>query len=220
MRLCLALALTALCLSLADAHRFGGFGGPGGRMSSFGRGFYKFLRSHWTFHQLKCAVKDSEGEDVMSFPWYARLFECEEGTSCEVGPLEVSKWGEKYNVTFCNSVDEDGNLMVLRGACLITYTDDDSVAVDDTNGYDFCTGGPLDVEYNGRPAEAFYPEFDSFGCGSGGRRWKKTNMSTTTTTTSAPEVEGEAGEGAEEGQAGGEEEKPEVPAGPEGNVPE
>lgn len=63
----------------------------------------------------------------------------------------------------------------LRGACLIQYTDNGTVALDDTYGMDFCTTGPLSTEYNARPVDAFYPNFDDFGTGFFGpwRWWRE-----------------------------------------------
>ena len=113
-------ALLLLCLGLcvlgASAHPWGwrqrsrGWGGWGW---SWWHRIRSVLRANRNFHDLKCLVTDSNGEEVTEFPWYAPLNECEEGFTCSVGPLTINKWREQFNVTFCNTVDDDGNLLVV-----------------------------------------------------------------------------------------------------------
>ncbi|ELU04841.1 hypothetical protein CAPTEDRAFT_223068 [Capitella teleta] len=89
--------------------------------------------------------------------------DCPQDSTCSIGPIAVQFKGREASLTFCDARDEDGHLLIFRGACRIeledgTTIDRSAARCGGRRSEDCCSRGPLTgFEYNGQPAEAYFP---------------------------------------------------------------
>lgn len=63
--------------------------------------------------KLLCSIESTNDEELNLPPGRMPNGECPGNSTCSLGPISVSQFGQEVELTFCDAVGDDGNLLIV-----------------------------------------------------------------------------------------------------------